>query len=319
MDQGTNKIKSFIKKKISSIAAIGAVMLIYSLAVILPGFGAVVYPPGALLQPEDVTSSHIRNFTIVNVDVSSSSAIGYTKLNLAQGIVDNDVATSSRIDAQKISTSTSYLFVQNSAQTWAGVKTFSSIPATTGGNCAAGNDLCNKTYVDTKGSFATSTHMIPSYTGIYSGTSTLNYSINTNMVAAAYYIPTRITATKIAYKILVVSTAGTLQLGIYSHDGQNKIVDVTTQNIATTGATSTTFTSTTFDPGIYYFALIPKGTSAITLETYNGLHDELESLDNEPEVAVVQTGQTAGTLPATFDPSVENELSIDTPIWRLDN
>lgn len=43
--------------------------------------GAITsYPPGSLLQPNDVTSSHIRNATIVDVDVSASAAINTIKL-----------------------------------------------------------------------------------------------------------------------------------------------------------------------------------------------------------------------------------------------
>ena len=160
---------------------------------------------------------------------------------------------------------------------------------------------------------------MPFYTGLYNSTSSWSYSGNTNMIAAAHYIPVKITTTKIGYNILTVGTAGTFQIGIYSHNGQNKIIEATTQNIATTGATSTTITSTTFTPGIYYFALIPIGTATITFETYNGLHTALESIAGEPEPAVVQYGQTANTLPATFDPSAESEANIDTPIWRLDD
>lgn len=93
MDQRTNKIKSFIKKKIGAIAAIGAVMLIYSLAVILPGFSAVIYSPGSLLQPNDITSSHIRDGAILNADVSSTAAIDFSKLGRSLSTTSLDLAT----------------------------------------------------------------------------------------------------------------------------------------------------------------------------------------------------------------------------------
>ena len=174
------------------IVAITAVMAIYSLFIFISSYAGVIYPAGSMLQPNDVTSSHIRNHTIVDVDISSSSAITYGKLNLAQGLIDNDVATSTRISTQKIATSTSFLFVQDSAQTWAGVKTFSSIPATTGGNCAAGNDLCNKTYTDTKSSFPTSTTAFLKYDGLYTGTSSLGFTGNTAMFTGRYILTSQV-------------------------------------------------------------------------------------------------------------------------------
>jgi len=112
--------------------------LVLAAAVVLLGFLAgtlnppqpasayTQYPPGALLQPGDVTTVHIRDNTILNADINSAAGIATSKL-----------ATSSALD-----------LLTNATQTIAGAKTFSSIPATTGGNCAAGNDLCNKTYVD---------------------------------------------------------------------------------------------------------------------------------------------------------------------------
>ncbi|MEK7139425.1 MAG: hypothetical protein AAB817_01875 [Patescibacteria group bacterium] len=44
--------------------------------------GAITqYPPGSLLQPNDVTSSHIRDATIVDADVSSTAKIGASKVS----------------------------------------------------------------------------------------------------------------------------------------------------------------------------------------------------------------------------------------------
>lgn len=45
----------------------------------------VTYPPGALLQPGDVTSSHIRDATIVNADLSASADIQIQKIKTGGG------------------------------------------------------------------------------------------------------------------------------------------------------------------------------------------------------------------------------------------
>lgn len=44
-------------------------------------YAAVRYPPASLLQPNDVTSSHISDGTIVNADVSATAAIVASKLS----------------------------------------------------------------------------------------------------------------------------------------------------------------------------------------------------------------------------------------------
>ena len=41
---------------------------------------ATIYPAGSMLQPGDVTSSHIRDNTIVNADINTAAAIIYSKL-----------------------------------------------------------------------------------------------------------------------------------------------------------------------------------------------------------------------------------------------
>ncbi len=72
------------------------------------------YPPGALLQPNDVTSSHIRQGTIINEDVSNSAGIQSQKIKDGsdQGLIymsnGTGLATSSNF---KISTSTPDLYV----------------------------------------------------------------------------------------------------------------------------------------------------------------------------------------------------------------
>lgn len=77
-------------------------------------FALVQYPPGALLQPNDVTSSHIRNGEIVNVDVSPTASIYARKIQVGgtQGsLLLSDgytIATSSQV---RVATSTGDLYV----------------------------------------------------------------------------------------------------------------------------------------------------------------------------------------------------------------
>lgn len=183
--------KIFIYLIVSAVTA--AAFFLWSLLVFLPAHGLVTYPPGSLLQPNDVTSSHIRNSTIINEDVSSTAAIAYSKLNLTNSILDSDVSSTAAIAATKIATSSANQFVTNGAQTWAGVKTFSSIPVLPSSDPSTNNEAVRKSYVDAAVSF------IFSCGG--SGGS-ITYSSNTTLTQDVYATDLTINAS------VVVSTAG---------------------------------------------------------------------------------------------------------------
>lgn len=56
------------------------ILLITVFATPVVSFALVSYPPGALLQVGDVTTSHIRDNTITNADISPTAAISATKV-----------------------------------------------------------------------------------------------------------------------------------------------------------------------------------------------------------------------------------------------
>lgn len=71
--------------------------LLLSLGVAFIGtlaYGATVYPAGSLLQPSDVTSSHIRNYTIQGVDVSPTSAFTFASTTVGTFVAGTINATS---------------------------------------------------------------------------------------------------------------------------------------------------------------------------------------------------------------------------------
>ncbi len=150
MDQRANKIISFIKKKFITITAVAAVMFGYSVFIFWPVLAGVIYPAGSLLQPNDVTSSHIRDNTILNADVSSTAAIAYSKLNLSDGIINADVSSTAAIAVSKLATSTSRDFITNTNQTLTGLKIFNSIPQIPTSTPTNDADISSKYYVDNK-------------------------------------------------------------------------------------------------------------------------------------------------------------------------
>ena len=106
-----NKIKS---PNIFHSAILGAVILVALFTAGKAVFSATIYPAGSLLQPNDVTSSHIRDNTIVNADVNTGANISATMIapRGTQGTVlltdGTNIATTT---AFKFATSTADLYV----------------------------------------------------------------------------------------------------------------------------------------------------------------------------------------------------------------
>jgi hypothetical protein len=88
---------------------------------------ATLYPAGSLLQPGDVTSSHIRDNTIVNVDINSSAAVAYSKLNLSNALLNADINSAAGIVDTKLATISTAGKVSGAALT-----SLSSIPSGAG-------------------------------------------------------------------------------------------------------------------------------------------------------------------------------------------
>lgn len=90
------KIKKLYGAWVALILAI-ALSLLYIISPTQTTTARVIYPPGSLLQPEDVTSTHIRDGTIVNADINASAAIAWSKINKTGSSIA-DLATKSILD-----------------------------------------------------------------------------------------------------------------------------------------------------------------------------------------------------------------------------
>ena len=200
--------------------------------------------------------------------------------------------------------------------------TFSVIPILPASNPTDDNQAARKAYVDTKGITATSTWSYQEgLTSHAVATSSMGVSVNTTAFFSATKIDAAIPIAKITIHVAAVTTAGTIDIAYYSHDGQNKLFDFTSPSISAVGLASATGTAVTVQPGIYYVALIPNGTTNIgvsAFEIYTGVDNVFNALSGEPRLNGTISGLTAGTLPTTFDPTtLVNDL--DVLPHRLDN
>ncbi len=249
--------------------------------------------PGFTGGGSSVSSSNIVDDTIVNADISTSAAIAATKL------LGDDTAYSAAWngDTKPSSKNTVYDIIE--ARTAAYAKTL--IPL-----CAI-NPYQNST---------------PTQVGV--GT-------NTTMLVGQVILTAPIIANKISFPMVSNGgTTGTLDLTMYSEDGQTQIFSVTTAslNAATSAIVETALSAVTIPPGIYYIAINPNGTANIFPYFYTttaipwsdgGLGVGLPGSVTSKPVMQGTVTITAGTPPATITPASITEVDTRTLIFRLDN
>jgi hypothetical protein len=140
-------------------------------------------------------------------------------------------------------------------------------------------------------------------------------------------IPYAIVANKITIRNDTVNVAGTLDLSLYSEDGQTQIFSVTTATISTTDAlVSTALSAVSIASGQYYFMVNPNGTASINFSFWGtdniGLFSNTQSIETDVSSKPVLQGKltiTAGTPPATLTPSSITEGTRTIIPFRLDN
>ena len=154
------------------------------------------------------------------------------------------------------------------------------------------------------------------------GLSGVTLSSNTQMSLGLETVIANITVNQmVIYTQGTVTTPGTYRVGVYSEDGQTKIIDVATPTMSAinTPYNITLSPSVTLTPGNYYFAIIPVGTSNMIIDTWATPRGLNLALNSKPVSMGLKTGMTAGTLPASFDPTTITFGSGRAIVIRLDN
>lgn len=151
---------------------------------------------------------------------------------------------------------------------------------------------------------------------------------NTEAHLGQVVVPFSMVVNKLTVRSGTVTTAGVFDIVLYSEDGQTQVISVTTASI---NASDTLFTtavsSVSLSAGIYYVLVVPNGTMNVELLAWSlepaapfsqtqGIHEDVTS---EPIMKGLLT-VTAGTPPATFDPTaITSTATNDIIIIRLDN
>lgn len=147
---------------------------------------------------------------------------------------------------------------------------------------------------------------------------------NTNTIAdvGQVVIPVGITVNTISINVSAVVVAGTVKLGVYSEDAQTKLIDVTTATISATGVLSTALGApVVLNPGVYYLAIVPVGTTTLTVSGWTTVSTTglVGGVTAEP-ILEGQLTVSAGTLPASFNPVTDPSGSQNCVVYtRFDN
>lgn len=151
---------------------------------------------------------------------------------------------------------------------------------------------------------------------------------NTTLFVGQVMVPYGITVNKITIRSgATVTTPGTVDITLYSEDGQTQLFSVTTASIDTINTLYTTAVSSVSVPaGIYYIAINPNSTTDITTYYWNTETDPPfgttagfgGNVTSEPILEGTVT-ITAGTPPATIDPTAITSVISRTLTFRLDN
>ncbi len=175
-----------------------------------------------------------------------------------------------------------------------------------------------KAYVDT--TVGTSVVEIPRPLMPYSGAGTRALNNNVDGYVHMFSLSKKIVVNKITLNVTAVGAAGTINIGIFSADGQTRHISVTTASISGTGLVTTAVSAVTLPAGNYYMLLGSVSTANVTFSTWASLAPlaDLRAVSSEPTISGTYT-VTASTMPSTITLASISSGTESNFAFRLDN
>lgn len=174
------------------------------------------------------------------------------------------------------------------------------------------------TTLNATGTTPTCVTSVPKPVGLSTASGTQAFAVNTTQWVGLVNVPTQITVNKVSVNITAVGTSGTLDIVVYSEDGQTQYINVTTASISGTGKVTTSVGSVVLPAGNYYIGINPNSTADITLTVQSVVANDLRDISSEP-VLVGTIAISAGTPATTFNPVTNIATGTAVPLVRLDN
>lgn len=125
---------------------------------------------------------------------------------------------------------------------------------------------------------------------------------STTMRLHMFNLPAKLVVGMIVVQVGTVGVAGTLDISIYSEDGQTRPISITTTNITGSGELQLSLTPVTLSPGNYYFAMNANSTADINTSGRVIANTVISNPSLKPVLAGTLT-ITADTPPATINPA----------------
>jgi hypothetical protein len=144
--------------------------------------------------------------------------------------------------------------------------------------------------------------------------------------AGLVFVPSNITVAKLSLRIGTVTVAGTLDISLYTEDGQTKLFTVTTPTVAAqTIVTVTLGAPVSLTPGNYYILINSNASVNFQVYTYTTptpfsvANTNLNGdISGEPKLGGTLT-ITSGTPPTTFNPSSLTAANSKALVVRFDS
>lgn len=128
-------------------------------------------------------------------------------------------------------------------------------------------------------------------------------------------LPKMITVSKVTISVQALVASSTITVGIYSPDGNTKLLDSGTFDGGSTGVKTNTITPVTLNPGTYFFAQSASTQTTLTVGGV-GLQGTLGSILNNQtvkKVGLAANSATAGVLPSTLG-TITAGTTVN-PVW----
>lgn len=272
----------------------------------------------------NATSTALFSTTASSTNLFAAAAsfgtLSASKLATLSGgaLVNNSTSTITNlvtVNATSTSATSTAFFstTASSSQLFAGTGNFNSIITNSCTGC---------------GALTNALTLVPNSVFPTNATSSFAYSSNTTMWVGQVIIDAPITVNKITIRSGdAVSVAGTVDLTLYSEDGQTQVFSVTTASISAAKTFYTTaVSSVAVDPGIYYIAFNTNSTANVELVTQSSVPNNnvwfgWDTVTSEP-TAQGSVTISAGAPPATITPDTDITANVNakgTLMFRLDN
>lgn len=177
-----------------------------------------------------------------------------------------------------------------------------------------------QTQLNSKISAGTQVVAIPRPLMPYSGAGTRALNNNVDGYVHLFSLDKQIIVNKITINVTAVGASGTINIGVFSADGQTRHISVTTGTISGTGLVTTSVSAVTLPAGNYLLLLGSVSTADISVSQWTALSpiSAFRAVSGEPTICGTYT-VTASTMPATLTLASISSGTDGAFAFRLDN